>query len=222
MCNEKQSWSSAAHSLHRSTVVERRDHCLSGTGRRDQQIAIPIVLTFKRELIEHLLLIALRRDIEKCERRCRRRTRLQLERCAQRGHARRIERIVRLELVVFPQRVEVCFRAGVQRFLAALGEFHCPFEAAEQRRRRKIRAPDIRRSKSTAPMKDPCFCMKPGAPSVERHLHRAASEPCQRIDRVQVGRAHVGGCQHTNGTTPDARGARCGCRLQHINQLSNT
>lgn len=113
--------------------------------------------------------------------------RLAPEGCDQLAPVNGVVRVVALELVVFPQRLEVRCGASKQASLCTLGQLDRPFQPTCQRRAGEVRAPNVSGPEAGLALEQPGFRVEPCAPTIERDTHLATRQPRQFVKRTCFG-----------------------------------
>jgi hypothetical protein len=142
--------------LHLCRVVERGDHGLSGSGRCDHQV-LPTTVLFPLhpELLEDRALVLVWSEIEEEGGRWPAFSSLRRKRSREPPHRIGAIRVVRLELAVFPERIECTPELLDDGARFRFARLEVPFEVFRQRDRREVRRSDVHRAEARRSVKQP-------------------------------------------------------------------
>ena len=104
--------------------------------------------------------------------------------------------------------------------LGVFREFYGPLQSPQQRRARKIGAPDVRRTKAGGAMEDPRLRVQACTAPVQRDFDFTSRESSEHVQCDLFRCSGVGRCQYAYARPPHAARVWRRRTLQHLHQLS--
>ena len=173
-------------------VIQRRNHRLAGSGRGHQQILIVAAdFALGLQLVQNLLLIGIGMNVKQKGRR-------RIRPGSPFGLQRRRQSVSLLFAIIFKLlRVPVAFKSVLDfsnRIRQILGRnLDVPLQTAGNRRVGKIRRTHVGRRKASFTIEHIGFCVQAGSLGLIGNLDFALCQFAQLFDRLDIGRAHIGG-----------------------------
>ncbi len=173
-------------------VVEGRDHRLARAGRRDNQVAVPVVnRPLRLEPFEDLRLVRVRADLESGHHGRRRRDLVTAERGPQPLRGVLVVGVVVDERGVCPVAVEGAGELANQVRRRHRGQPHVPLQPVHQRGARQVAAADEGGVEAGVAVEEPRLGMQPSRPRLVADLHLSAEPTHERVDGSLLGGSHV-------------------------------